>query len=202
MEQTMLANRDDLDRGVEILCEVYPAAFTLEGRNRRPLKKDIAEDIKADLVADPQSELRFVDVDVVIDWYCGHVGYHVNSSIAGANRYDRHGNIVGKITPSEAAEEKELAADGFARIQASREISNFRKAVEPVPAVPVVAGLMADTTMTDEELVGSIERHLGSLRTLMSLPDDIRRISARPVVLLLIDELKTLDARITKGAGE
>ena len=52
--------------------------------------------------------------------------------------------------------------------------------------------------MTNAELLASIEKHTATLKTLMVLPDPtMQKELSRPVVLLLIDELKTLDARLT-----
>jgi hypothetical protein len=54
----MLMERDDRDRAIETLCELYPKAFFENPRLRRPLKHDIAKDIKKEMAADPDSELR------------------------------------------------------------------------------------------------------------------------------------------------
>lgn len=71
---TIAIERDDIERGVEALSETYPKAFFVNGRLRRPLKLGIAKDIKADLAADPDSELKFYDIDQVLAWYTNHVG--------------------------------------------------------------------------------------------------------------------------------
>jgi hypothetical protein len=49
---------DDYSRALDALCELYPRAFFVDPRMRRPLKYNIVKDIKADLAADPDSELR------------------------------------------------------------------------------------------------------------------------------------------------
>ena len=79
-----VVDRDDLDRGVEALCEAYPKAFFPVGRMRRPLKKDIAaDDISVDLREKPDSELIFYDVETVIGWYCGHVAIWSTAGLRG-----------------------------------------------------------------------------------------------------------------------
>ena len=84
---TIAIERDDIERGVEALSETYPKAFFVNGRLRRPLKLGIAKDIKADLAADPDSELKFYDIDQVL----AHVGYQNACSVAGAVRVDLDG---------------------------------------------------------------------------------------------------------------
>ena len=83
---TIAIERDDIERGVEALSETYPKAFFVNGRLRRPLKLGIAKDIKADLAADPDSELKFSDIDQVLAWYTNHVGYQYACSVAGVMR--------------------------------------------------------------------------------------------------------------------
>jgi hypothetical protein len=54
--------------------------------------------------------------------------------------------------------------------------------------------------MNDDALLTAIERHLASLKALLSselVDPSLRKELARPVLLLLLDELKTLDARLT-----
>lgn len=58
--------------------------------------------------------------------------------------------------------------------------------------------LKVDTTLNDEELMASIEKSITTLKSLTGLPDPaLQRQLLRTVVLLLIDELKTLDARLS-----
>jgi hypothetical protein len=62
-------DRDDIDRAIDVLCELYPKAFFKNARQRRPLKHTIIKDIKADVADDPESELRYCDIDQIVDWY-------------------------------------------------------------------------------------------------------------------------------------
>jgi hypothetical protein len=55
-------DRDDRERALEVLCETYPKAFFSNPRLRRPLKHDILHDIKADLAAHPDAELKFYNI--------------------------------------------------------------------------------------------------------------------------------------------
>jgi sRNA-binding protein len=191
----MTMERDDLERCVETLCEYYPKAFFLNARLRRPLKVGIAKDIKTDIAANPNSELRHYDVDQAVEWYCSHIGYYRVCSVAGTARVNLVGTNVGKITETEAREYDERAKEIFEQIEARKRPRSY--IAPPAPAeIPVVKVLKVDTAMGNDELLASIEKHVATLKALVSLPDLHKELS-RPVVLLLIDELKTLDARLS-----
>ena len=117
---TIAIERDDIERCVEALSEIYPKAFFVNGRLRRPLKLGIAKDIKADVAADPDSELKFCDIDQVLTWYTNHVGYQYACSVAGAVRVDLDGVKAGTVTELEAREAKERATEIFARIESRK----------------------------------------------------------------------------------
>ena len=93
-----------------------PAAFFVSGRLRRPLKIGIAKDIKADVAADPDSELKFSDIDQVLAWYTNHVGYQYACSVAGVMRgrprrcQGRHRHRVGS-PPSKRPGHRDLRSD-------------------------------------------------------------------------------------------
>jgi sRNA-binding protein len=190
-------DRNDLESAIEAPCEAYPKTFFMNARLRRPLKLDIVKDIKADLKADPDSELKFYDIDQALEWYCGHAGYYRTCSIAGAARINLAGTKVGTVTEAEARYAAKLAAEGFAQIEARKRSSAY-VAPSNGPAVSAPRVLKVDATLNEEGLLASIEKHITTLRSLTSLPDpDLQRQLSRTVVLLLIDELKILDARLS-----
>jgi sRNA-binding protein len=167
--------RDDIERGVEALAETYPKTFFTNGRLRRPLKVGIAKDIKADLAADPDSELKFYDIDQVLAWYTSHVGYHHACSFTGAMRVDLDGARAGTVTESEAREAKERATEIFARIESKKRPTTWaaptNSGAQAALATPALKVLKVDSTLTDAELLASIEKHTATLKTLMVLPD-------------------------------
>jgi sRNA-binding protein len=194
-------DRDDVERGIEALSEAYPKTFFVPGRMRRPLKKGIAADLKAKLKENPGDELNFYDIDATLDWYCAHVGYVKNSSVAGTPRIDLNGKAVGTITESEARIAGQTADEIFERIEETKKryVSNDKGTVSGRGvASPAVKVLKVNVSATDDELLASMEKHLGALRTMLTtMPDDLKEGLARPILILLIDELKTLEARIT-----
>ena len=193
--------RDDLESAVQVLSETYPKAFFVNARQRRPLKEKIGEDIKADIRNNPGSELQFYDVDQVLAWYCDHVGYHKASSVTGAARVDLNGDRAGTVTKSEARVADERATEIFEMIEARKRAYAYSPpsgATHTAPAAPVLKILEVDTSLSDDALLGSIEKHLASLKALAALPDPrLQRELSRPVLLLMIDELETLDARLS-----
>jgi hypothetical protein len=72
----------------------------------------------------------------------------------------------------------------------------------PATAVPVAMRPLfkVDTDMNDDEPLASVEKHVQSLRALLTgnlVDESLPKELSRPVLLLLMDELKTLDARLT-----
>jgi sRNA-binding protein len=136
-----------------------------------------------------------------VAWYCHHAGYNLICSTPGATRVDLEGGKAGTVTQAEARDAAELAKTGFEQIEARKQMRSTRtKAAEPpvAPTAPTVKVLKVDTTLDDDGLVASIESHLATFKTLRALPDPaLQRELSRPVLLLLIDELKTLDARLS-----
>ena len=101
-----IIERDDRERALEVLYETYPKTFFSNPRLRRPLKHAILHDIKADLAARPDSELKFYDIEAAVGWYCSHVGYHKVCSTAGTPRIDLKGDRAGTVTAKEARDEE------------------------------------------------------------------------------------------------
>jgi hypothetical protein len=104
------------------------------------------------------------------------------------------------VTASEAREEGEIAQQIFTKIEVTKRSHSY---VAPSSggyvAPPALKTLKVDTTLNDEELLGSIAQHVVTLKTLNDVSDPkLQKELSRSVVLLLIDELKTLDARLTK----
>ena len=70
--------------------------------------------------------------------------------------------------------------------------------MQAAPAIPALKVLKVDATLGNDEMVASIEKHMTTLKMLMGLPDPtMQKELSRTVVLLLIDELRILDARLT-----
>src|SRR5262249_2922874 len=106
---------------------------------------------------------------------------------------------------AEARVEGQKAATAFERIEARKRLggrnqSGFGAGVAVVERVPALRTLRVDTSMTNEELLAAAAIHMASLQTLLGgnlVDPSLRKELSRPVLLLVIDELKTLDARLT-----
>jgi hypothetical protein len=197
MEGMNVIDRNDVERAIEALCDAYPKTFFINPRLRRPLKINIAKDIKADVAKDPDHELKFYDIDQALQWYCNHVGYHKACSVAGTPRINLVGTKVGAVTETEARDANERAIEAFEQIETRKRMYS---PVVPSsgPTVPALSVLRADATLNNEGLLASIEKHVTTLKSLTGLPDPaLEKQLSRTVVLLLIDELKTLDARLS-----
>jgi hypothetical protein len=194
-----IIERDDRERAIEVLCETYPKAFFANPRLRRPLADGILQNIKADLAEHPDNELKFYDIQDTVDWYCSHVGYHRNSSVAGTPRINLKGERAGTVTETEARDEEEISKQLFAQIEArKRSYTYVAPSNRDYGGPPVLKTLMVDAKLSNDGLITSIEQHVATLKTLTGLPDpQLQKELSRSVLLLLIDELKTLDARLT-----
>jgi hypothetical protein len=194
--------REERDRAIKALAKEYPKAFFVNTIQRKPLKLGIEKDIEADLAkADDNSPLLDYNIADAVAGYMWHVGYQSNC-VAGTNRIDLEGRPVGKVTLSEAREAAEEAKEGFARIEARKQLPQFVTRSPPPPpprsqVLPVKANLEA------LEMLAEIEKQIALVRSILGDdPDDpLRRELARPAMRLMIDELQTIIARQDQKAA-
>jgi sRNA-binding protein len=90
-------HRDEREAGVKFLVGKFPGCFFEDPKLRRPLKKNIVDDLNKEKVLNPEA------VTQVIGWYQNHYSYKY-SLIAGAPRIDLNGTKVGTVTLQEQAE--------------------------------------------------------------------------------------------------
>ena len=168
--------REDRDRAVQALAQEYPKTFFIIGERRKPLKHGIEKDIAAELAKDNDHPLLDFDIADALAWYCSHIGYQKSCSVAGVNRIDLHGRPVSKVTPSEAREAEEDAADSYARMTARRQTGNGlpRSMLPPTtPAVAATRALPVNGALSNLELLGEIEKQLALVRTILgNAPED------------------------------
>jgi sRNA-binding protein len=89
---TTRPSRADSENTILMLCEHYPSCFS--EKQRRPLKRDIAADIKRDDDFTVASEL----IISAVEWYESHISYDYALSVAGSKRIDLNGREVGTVT--------------------------------------------------------------------------------------------------------
>ncbi len=198
-----MTTRDDNERTVEILTETYPKTFFSDPRKRRPLKPTIKHDIFKDVAANPNSELRHEDIEAAVEWYKSHIGYHMACSTAGASCIDLEGNVVSKITEvgANAARErvKEIREEMATRSYTNRTNSYNMPSPPPARIVTVPApSPAADESMDLETLLASTNAHMKSATLLLQNTDldpKLRPVVVRPVLELLLSEIKLLQSR-------
>jgi sRNA-binding protein len=101
-----MSQYQDHNEVIQLLSELYPKCFFANPQQRRPLKHRIIDDIEQ--ADDPR--LAGFDVSAAINWYEGHIGYDYACSQAGTVRLNLDGNVIGKVTLSEAQEAQEHIA--------------------------------------------------------------------------------------------
>ena len=192
-------SRDERERALLALTEEYPKAFFIEPKRRTPLKHGIEKDIKADLITNQTSALRYFDVDDVVGWYRSHVGYLNSCGVAGAGRLDLTGMVVAKVTEAEARIAREKAAEIFADIEArKRQLQRPQQGSSVARASPPVrvSSFAVDTKLSNLDMLSAVQKQLELVKTILGDPDDsLRRELARPALLLMVDELNTIIAR-------
>jgi sRNA-binding protein len=194
-------SREERDRALLALTEEYPKTFFIEPKRRVPLKHGIEEDIKADLITNQNSALRYFDIDDVVGWYRSHVGYLNSCSVAGVGRLDLKGMVVAKVTEAEARIAGEKATEIFADIERRKrqwqrpQQSGFSVARATPPVR--VRSFAVDTKLSNLDMLTAVQKQLELVKTILGdIPDDsLRRELARPALRLVVDELNTIIAR-------
>ena len=191
--------KQDHKQVIGLLAQTYPKAFFAEPRRRVPLKHAIDQDIRADLIDNKDSELCFYDVEGAVGWYCSHVGYAMACSTPGNGRLDLTGTMVAKVTEAEAR----AAQQTVDRIhQSINRYNSFSPAPEraPPPAPPALKVLTVNSSLNNAEMLAAIERHVKSLAAIvvgdLVVDEPLRANLARPVLRLILDELRTVEARL------
>jgi sRNA-binding protein len=92
------SKQDENNEYIRLLAAHYPKCFVEEPRQRRPLKHNIAADIKKDTTFDVTPE-KITDA---VEWYQSHIGYAYQSRVQGTFRIDLNGNGVSTVTEAEA----------------------------------------------------------------------------------------------------
>jgi sRNA-binding protein len=107
-------NKSDADEYIRLLAERYPACFVEVGKNRRPLKKNIIDDLR-------QREPHWDEyaMQQVLGLYMSHWGY-LYAMTPGAWRVDLDGKQVEKITQQEADEAEKTRLESQAEHYAKR----------------------------------------------------------------------------------
>jgi sRNA-binding protein len=190
--------RQDHTHVIRLLAQTYPKTFFVEPRRRVPLKHAIEQDIKADLVNN--SELCFFNIEDAVDWYRSHIGYQMACSMPGNGRLDLTGATVAKVTEAEARVAQQ-AVD-----QIHQAMGRYKPSSSPAPeratplAPPSLKIFTVDSSLNNAEMLAAIERHVKSLVAIvvgeLVVDDTLRANLARPVLRLIIDELKTVEARL------
>ena len=119
-------NREESEEGVRILAKTYPRCFFEQPEQRRPLKKNIIDDLIKD-GAPMAPEL----ITASVEWYQTHLGYQL-CLLAGRKRVDLHGNDAGTVTEYEqrVAQKKALAIRE--KMKRDREATSAAASVPPV----------------------------------------------------------------------
>jgi sRNA-binding protein len=90
-------NREDKETAIEQLAELYPKAFSIDPDQRRPLKRNIVNDLEK-----AGAPLAPTLMRTAVDFYQSHFSYQYKLQ-TGARRVDLHGKECVPVTQSEQA---------------------------------------------------------------------------------------------------
>jgi sRNA-binding protein len=121
----MYPHRHERDDIIKYLADKYPACFFEEPNFRRPLKRDILDDLEKERVLDRAKLVH------ALDWYCSHFTYR-RSIIAGAEKIGLDGKKAGVVSE---AEQREARAWIAARKKEMAELAR----IDPPPPRPAAA---------------------------------------------------------------
>jgi ProP effector len=115
-------HRTERDEFIRYLAEQFPKCFFEDPAQRRPLKRDIIDDLEKRKVLNSEKLL------CALDWYKNHFTYRY-TIIAGAERVDLDGQRAGTVTVREQQE-------AYAWIAARKRELKEQRMITP-PAVPL-----------------------------------------------------------------
>ena len=162
--------REESEEGVRILAKTYPRCFFEQPEQRRPLKKNIIDDLIKD-GAPMAPEL----ITASVEWYQTHLGYQL-CLLAGRKRVDLHGKEGNAVTEYEhrIAQKKALAIRE--KMKRDREATSAAAASTP----PVRYGTALPTALP--KFLKSIETSAPTMTTTSSKTPTIAPAAA-PVII-------------------
>lgn len=178
------------------LSELFPKAFFDEPRLRRPLKKNIVDDI----LALNLSELGGLEIQSAVEWYTSHYGYHKGMAYAGAQRIDLDGRVCGTVTATEA----QFAVESINRINSEKSANGYANPHHTPSAAIVQERVMAKPIapaappLTDSELLDRATRKLARVRPIIDGDDEdgLRADTAAPLLKSIHEDVKNLWDRL------
>jgi len=202
---TMILPRKNLEEGIRILADRYPACFFENPRFRRPLKKYIEDDLRNDGVSE--------QVIAAVSFYMRHFDYQ-RCIQTGVQRVDLNGQKAGVVTEAEQrAAEKQIREE-------KEELQ--RKHYQNNP-VEVLASLHERGRIPDDQLrkltlpaarpsmkkktnnsavLSRLQTLLGSANTALETTEDeaLRSALAVTSLKLLVDEAQKVIASLDTAA--
>jgi len=176
------------------LCRHFPKCFFEEGRLRRALKRDIADDIESLHIP----ELGGLKVREAVDYYNNHYGVW-KATVAGAQRIDLDGNPAGKVTPMEA----QVAITRIVEINAMKNaLGDFNPHVSPAqPATRIesmIKPILDAPPLSDTELLQRVTRKMKRVERVLAEEDDdgLRGEVAAPLLKSVLEDTKLLYDRV------
>jgi sRNA-binding protein len=163
-------NRQEIESAIELLADAYPRCFFLDPAQRRPIKKNIVNDLIRDGIA-----LAPELLSAAISWYTSHFGYQLTLE-AGVKRIDSHGKEVGTVTELEHRAAKKYVHDRkLERQLEERERKQQQTAKVIVNRIPKTTASNLSVSSPSIPLAKEIPMPMKTVK-----PDDDHSLRSRP----------------------
>jgi sRNA-binding protein len=188
--------KEILEEGIRTLAERYPACFSEDPRQRRPLKNTIRADLKADGVDE--------ETMACVDYYIRNWTYQ-GLLQAGAERVDLNGKKAGVVT-----EQEQLAAQKKVRDEKEKLAAGRIPADIPLMRTPTVAKTKTAPSPAPEFTPPANGVDLAALRATWSdidavlataKGDTLRSALAVAALKVFVGEAEKVIASLEGGAG-
>jgi ProP effector len=187
-------HRDERDEFIRYLAEQFPKCFFEEPTYRRPLKKNIIDDLEKRKVLNREKLL------CTLSWYEGHFTY-CYTVIHGAQRVDLDGQPAGIVTLKEQQEKRAYVT---AR---RRELKEQRMVLPPAVPLPTASKEREETAMNNAnghsappDLHPALADLQSAITVVSSFLTEERYASLRPVLATTV--LKEIVAKAETLIGE
>lgn len=194
VEGTMHYHREERDEFVRYLAEQFPECFFEDPAHRRPLKKNIIDDLEERKILNREKLL------CTLSWYEGHFTY-CYTFIAGAERVGLSGEKAGTVTEKEALERR---AWMLAR---KRELKEQQMILPPAVPLPAAGKGKAEIPMNGTNglaVLPDLHPSLADLQSAITIVSGFlteeRYAPLRPVLATTV--LKEIVAQAEKLIGE
>ena len=191
--------RDMLEDWVGYLTRQYPACFYRDSGLRRPLKKDIQDDLQ-------NENESAIDVEAAISFYTRNWDY-LACLQAGAERVDLDGKKAGVVTEQEALAARKQLFDERQKVKEKRAAERM-DSITTLKGLPMMRKVDAPPVRTEvkratDNPIARLESILGRTAELLTADEDkaLQSVLVAASLKVLVQEAQRVIASLENGDG-